>query len=363
MSLSRKDKIVIFAVMLIACVIVAGSRVYDKKQSEPKAKNRFFENPFSEVDPGIDQQSGNYANDALVVDGYVYFYKSRVKLGNYDKVDELEKCGNNVIYRLSPDGIYEEFYTFDEGDAIYYSIGSKLYYYEGYFYIQIENRIYRINKEGTEAQVIYENVGGYGSYVIFGIRDHYLVLQKQTEYYYLDMDAWDWSQPIEVGRMRHLANVRCSYDAVRRDRLICFFENVVYGTEKEEPIGVYFESSNVLYGSDFIYLYDLSVYDEDAEEKINIAGSVYCLNVYKGVIVYAQKVDDSICIKYYSLDDKQEGELITIDAGADKVIKSLVVSDDYIIYDLGPKNEQEAVDTRVIWNRHTGEIQQTISYQ
>ncbi|MBU5477583.1 hypothetical protein KQI72_12895, partial [Eubacterium sp. MSJ-21] len=107
MSLSRKEKIVIFAVILFVCVIVVGSRIYEKKQSEPKAKNRFFENPFSEVDPGIDQQSGNYANDALVVDGYVYFYKSRVKLGNYDKVDELEKCGNNVIYRLSPDGTYE----------------------------------------------------------------------------------------------------------------------------------------------------------------------------------------------------------------------------------------------------------------
>ena len=363
MSLSRKEKIVIFAVILFICVIVAGSRICENKQSEPKAKNRFFENPFSEVNPGIDVQSGNYANDALVVDDYVYFYKSRVNLGNYDKVDELEKCGNNVIYQLSPDGTYEEFYTIDEGDAIYYSIGSKLYYYEGYFYIQIENRIYRINKEGTEAQVIYENVGGYGSYVIFGIRDHYLVLQKQTEYYYLDMDTWDWSQPIEVGRMRHLANVRGSYDAVRRDRLICFFENVIYGTEKEEPIGVYFESSNVLYGSDFVYLHDLSVYDEDAEEKINIAGSVYCLNVYKGVIFYAQKVEDSICIKYYSLDDKEKGKLITIDAGADKTVKSLVVSDDYIIYDLGTKKEQEAIDTRVIWNRHIGEIQQTISYR
>ena len=362
MSLSRKEKIVIFAVILFVCVIVVGSGIYEKKQSEPKAKNRFFENPFSEVDPGIDQQSGNYANDALVVDGYVYFYKSRVKLGNYDKIDELEKCGNNVIYRLSPDGTYEEFYTFEEGDAIYYSIGSKLYYYEGYFYIQIENRIYRINKEGTEAQVIYENVGGYGSYVTFGIRDHYLVLQKQTEYYYLDMDTWDWSQPIEVGRMWHLMNVRCSYDAVRRNQLICFFENVIYGTEKEEPIGVYFES-NMLYGSDFVYLHDLRVYDEDAEEKVCIAGSVYCLNVYKRVMFYAQKEDDSICIKYYSLDDKQEGELITIDAGADTVIKSLVVSDDYIIYDLGPKKEKEAVDKRVIWNRHTGETQQVIEYQ
>ena len=90
MSLSRKEKIVIFAVILFVCVIVVGSRIYEKKQSEPKAKNRFFENPFSEVDPGIDQQSGNYANDALVVDGYVYFYKSRVKLGNYDKVPEFK---------------------------------------------------------------------------------------------------------------------------------------------------------------------------------------------------------------------------------------------------------------------------------
>ena len=360
MSLSREQKIIIFAVILVVCTI--GSRVFYKHNSEQKAKNRLFENPFFGVNQEIDLQSGNYANEALVVDGYVYFYKSRVELGNYDHVDELKKCGNNVIYRLSPEGTYEEFYTFDEGDAIYYSIGSKLYYYEGYFYIQIENRIYRINKEGTEAQVIYENVGGYGSYVTFGIRDHYLVLQKQTEYYYLDMDTWDWSQPIEVGRMWHLMNVRCSYDAVRRNQLICFFENVIYGTEKEEPIGVYFES-NMLYGSDFVYLHDLRVYDEDAEEKVCIAGSVYCLNVYKRVMFYAQKEDDSICIKYYSLDDKQEGELITIDAGADTVIKSLVVSDDYIIYDLGPKKEKEAVDKRVIWNRHTGETQQVIEYQ
>lgn len=76
----------------------------------------------------------------------------------------------------------------------------------------------------------------------------------------------------------------------------------------------------MLYGSDFVYLHDLRVYDEDAKEKVSIAGSVYCLNVYKRVMFYAQKVDDSICIKYYSLDDKQEGELITIDAGADKAL-------------------------------------------
>lgn len=42
MSLNWKEKIVIFAIMLFACVIVAGSRVYEKKQSEPKAKNRFL---------------------------------------------------------------------------------------------------------------------------------------------------------------------------------------------------------------------------------------------------------------------------------------------------------------------------------
>ena len=89
---------------------------------------------------------------------------------------------------------------------------------------------------------------------------------------------------------------------------------------------------------------------------------MYCLNVYIKLMFFAEKVDDSFCIKYFSLDDKQEGELITIDAGADKALKSLVVSDNYIIYDLGPKKEKEAVDKRVIWNRQTGEIQQTIEY-
>ena len=344
MSLSRKEKVVIFVVMLFACVIVAGSRVYEIKQSEPKAKNRFFENPFSEVDPGIDQQSGNYANDALVVDGYVYFYKSQVKLGNYDKVDELEKCGNNVIYRLSPDGIYEEFYTFEEGDAIYYSIGSKLYYYEGYFYIQIENRIYRINKEGTEAQVIYENVGGYGSYVIFGIRDHYLVLQKQTEYYYLDMDTWDWSQPIEVGRMRHLLNVDTE--------LFDLYEGVIYGSRYEL-------SDNAVVLLD----HQLKVWNEEEKELEKIASDVYCLNVYKGDAFYAQSVDDGVCIKYRSFDGESEVELFTINPDENKSIKSLVVSDDFIIYDLGPGNYEDGVDMRVIWNRNTGETQETIVYR
>ncbi len=62
--------------------------------------------PFSGVNQEINPQSGNYENEALVVDGYVYFYQSRVNLGNYDHVDELKKCGNNVIYRLSLDGTY-----------------------------------------------------------------------------------------------------------------------------------------------------------------------------------------------------------------------------------------------------------------
>lgn len=104
--------------------------------------------------------------------------KSQVNLGNYDYVNELEKCGNNVIYRLSPDGTYEEFYTFDYGDAIYYSVRSKLYYYNEYFYIQIGNRIYRIDKEGNRAQIIYENMGE--GLLAFGIRDHHLVLQKRA---------------------------------------------------------------------------------------------------------------------------------------------------------------------------------------
>lgn len=34
------------------------------------------------------------------MDGYVYLYRSVVELGNYDKKEKLEKCGNNVIYRF-----------------------------------------------------------------------------------------------------------------------------------------------------------------------------------------------------------------------------------------------------------------------
>lgn len=342
MSLSRKEKIVIFAVILFVCVIVVGSRVYDKKRSEPKAKNRFFENPFSEVDPGIDQQSGNYANDALVVDGYVYFYKSRVKLGNYDKVDELEKCGNNVIYRLSPDGIYEEFYTFDYGDAIYYSVRSKLYYYNEYFYIQIGNRIYRIDKEGTRAQIIYENMGE-GS-LAFGIRDHYLVLQKARQYYCLNLDKWDWSQPIEVGRMRHLINIDTE--------LFDLYEGVIYGSRYEL-------SDNAVVLLD----HQLKVWNEEEKELDKIASDVYCLNVYKGDAFYAQSMDDVVCIKFRSFDGESEVELFTINQYENKRIKSLVVSDDFIIYDLGPGNYEDGVDMRVIWNRNTGETQETIMYR
>lgn len=342
MSLSRKEKIVIFAVILFVCVIVVGSGIYEKKQSEPKAKNRFFENPFSEVDPGIDQQSGNYANDALVVDGYVYFYKSRVKLGNYDKVDELEKCGNNVIYRLSPDGTYEEFYTFDYGDAIYYSVRSKLYYYNEYFYIQIGNRIYRIDKEGNRAQIIYENMGE-GS-LAFGIRDHHLVLQKARQYYCLNLDKWDWSQPIEVGRMRHLLNINVG--------LADLYEGVIYGSRYEL-------SDNAVVLLD----HQLKVWNEEEKELEKIASDVYCLNVYKGDAFYAQSVDDSVCIKYRSSDGKSEDELFTINPDENKSIKSLVVSDDFIIYDLGPGNYEDGVDMRVIWNRNTGETQEEVVYR
>ena len=72
--------------------------------------------------------------------------------------------------------------------------------------------------------------------MIFGIRDHYLVLQKQTEYYYLDMNTWDWSQPIEVGRMRHLLNVDTE--------LFDLYEGVIYGSRYELS-----DNAIVLFGS------------------------------------------------------------------------------------------------------------------
>ena len=340
MSLSRKQKIIIFAMILVACAI--GGGVFYKRHAAQKAKNRLFENPFSGVNQEIDLQSGNYANEALVVDGYVYFYKSRVELGNYDHVDELKKCGNNVIYRLSPDGTYEEFYTFDYGDAIYYSVRSKLYYYNEYFYIQIGNRIYRINKEGTRAEIIYENMGE-GS-LAFGIRDHHLVLQKARQYYCLNLDKWDWSQPIEVGRMRHLLNVDTE--------LFDLYEGVIYGSRYEL-------SDNAVVLLD----HQLKVWNEEEKELEKIASDVYCLNVYKGDAFYAQSVDDGVCIKYRSFDGESEVELFTINPDENKSIKSLVVSDDFIIYDLGPGNYEDGVDMRVIWNRNTGETQETIVYR
>lgn len=45
MSLSRKQKIIIFAMILVVCAI--GGGVFYKYHSEQKAKNRLFENPFS----------------------------------------------------------------------------------------------------------------------------------------------------------------------------------------------------------------------------------------------------------------------------------------------------------------------------
>lgn len=260
-----------------------------------------------------------------------------MELGNYDKVDELKKCGNNVIYRLSPDGIYEEFYTFDEGDAIYYSVRSKLYYYNEYFYIQIGNRIYRIDKEGTGAQIIYENMGE-GS-LAFGIRDHHLVLQKARQYYCLNLDKWDWSQPIEVGRMRHLLNINVG--------LADLYEGVIYG-------GRYELSDNSVVLLD----HQLMVWNEGEKDLEEIESGVYCMNVYKGDVFYAQGMDDSVCIKYRSSDGKPEGELFTINPDENKRIKSLVVSDNFIIYDLGPGNYEDGVDMRVIRNRQTGETQE-----
>ena len=326
--------------ILVACAI--GGGVFYKRHAAQKAKNRLFENPFSGVNQEIDLQSGNYANEALVVDGYVYFYQSRVNLGNYDHVDELKKCGNNVIYRLSPDGTYEEFYTFDYGDAIYYSVRSKLYYYNEYFYIQIGNRIYRIDKEGTRAQIIYENMSE-GS-LAFGIRDHHLVLQKARQYYCLNLDKWDWSQPIEVGRMRHLLNIDTE--------LFDLYEGVIYGSRYEL-------SDNAVVLLD----HQLKVWNEEEKELEKIAPDVYCLNVYKGDAFYAQSEDDAVSIKYRSFDGESEVELFTINQDENKRIKSLVVSDDFIIYDLGSGNYEDGVDMRVIWNRNTGETQETIVYR
>ena len=68
-----------------------------------------------------------------------------------------------------------------------------------------------------------------------------------------------------------------------------------------------------------------------------IASDVYCLNVYKGDAFYAQSEDDAVSIKYRSFDGESEVELFTINPDENKSIKSLVVSDDFIIYDLEPE--------------------------
>ena len=53
MSLIRKEKIVLFAVILLACVFVVGSWVYDMKRAVPKAKNRAFEIHFQRLIQGL----------------------------------------------------------------------------------------------------------------------------------------------------------------------------------------------------------------------------------------------------------------------------------------------------------------------
>ena len=114
--------ITVVSIVLLAWLLVVVI-VFQKNHADI-----FFDN-----NKEIEYQYGNYKADALVVDGYVYLYRSVVELGNYDKKEKLEKCGNNVIYRLSPDGTYEEFYEFEDEDALYYDVNSKLYYYDEHF--------------------------------------------------------------------------------------------------------------------------------------------------------------------------------------------------------------------------------------
>lgn len=157
----RNEKIKLYVLItVVSIVLLAWLLVVVIVFQKNHADIFFFDN-----NKEIEYQYGNYKADALVVDGYVYLYRSVVELGNYDKKEKLEKCGNNVIYRLSPDGTYEEFYEFEDEDALYYDVNSKLYYYDEHFYIMIGQRVYRITKDGSSAQVIYENTGGNG---IFG---------------------------------------------------------------------------------------------------------------------------------------------------------------------------------------------------
>lgn len=111
-------------------------------------------------------------------------------------------------------------------------------------------------------------------------------------------------------------------------------------------------------------IHNLSVYDENGEKQ-RIADHVYCINTYKGNIFYAQRVDDSVSIKYKSLESDDEGEVFTVPLKKSCGVVSLAINDNYIIYDIGAYSNygyEDEVLTRVIWNRQTGEIQQTIEY-
>ena len=288
----------------------------------------------------IEYQYGNYKADALVVDGYVYLYRSVVELGNYDKKEKFEKCGNNVIYRLSPDGTYEEFYEFEDEEAIYYDVNSKLYYYDEHFYIMIGQRVYRITKDGSSAQVIYENTGGNGIFRMFGIREHYLLLANHNEVRYLDMRKWDWNTPIDFDQMRVLKYVY----ALDADT---FYNWMISGVTRHSPKRL-----------------------QDANAAIKEEEDIECMNIYQDAVYYVQENDENhaYTIKYKSLTSDEEGDLFTVNPDGKLRILSLVVSEDFIIYDLGSSEYgqnyeyEETVDVRVIWNRHTGKWK-SISYK
>ena len=76
-------------------------------------------------------------------------------------------------------------------------------------------------------------------------------------------------------------------------------------------------------------------------------------------------MDDSVSIKYKSLESDDEGEVFTVPLKKSCGVVSLAINDNYIIYDIGAYSNygnQHEVLTRVIRNRQTGEIQQTIEY-
>ena len=83
------------------------------------------------------------------------------------------------------------------------------------------------------------------------------MLQKARQYYCLNLDKWDWSQPIEVGRMRHLLNVDTE--------LFDLYEGVIYGSRYEL-------SDNAVVLLD----HQLKVWNEEEKELEKIASDVYC---------------------------------------------------------------------------------------